>query len=91
MTTATTTTTNYVLVARSWFDKSGGNSYYSLLLVKPDLDSEVIVTFAYGHGNGTYINSARIFLGLDRDYSGVRFFVDETKVARRKDLHNGGK
>lgn len=86
----TATKTNYTLIVRTWFEKSGGNSYYTIRVVKPNHD-DLIVTFAYGHGFSTFIHSARVALGLSRDDDSVHFLVDETKVARRKDLHNEGK
>ena len=86
----TATKTNYTLIVRTWFDKSGGNTYYSMRIVEPNGD-DLILPYAYGHGYATFIHSARIALGLPEGDDSANYLVDETKVARRKDLHNEGK
>ena len=90
MTTAQATQTNYTVIVRTWFDKKGGNTYYSMRVVEPNGD-DFILPYAYGHGYATFIHSARIALGLPEGDDSARYVVDETKVARRKDLHNEGK
>lgn len=90
MTTAQATKTNYVVIVRTWFDKNNGNTYYSMRVVEPNGD-DFILPYAYGHGYATFIHSARIALGLPEGDDSASYLVDETKVARRKDLHNEGK
>ena len=94
MTTETEPETDYTLVVRRWFDKANGNSYYSMRIIGKGQD--IIVPFSYGHSESTYKYHACEALGIDwgiMDWEQRReiFTIEEIKVPRRKDLHNGGK
>jgi hypothetical protein len=92
-----------VVIARRWFDRTYGNSYYTARVVVDGRDVAT-VRRTYGHGEGTYRNEAvRVAkaagvegLPEDDDYrslvdAGWTVLVEETRVARRKDLHEGGR
>ena len=92
----------FTLCVRHYFDRVNGNSYYSLAVVHPDGEKEIVTAFSYGHGDSTYRAHAFNFLRPVYNWSDVidtaylmpyspKFVIDETNVTRRKDLHNGGK
>ena len=94
---------NYALSVRTYMN-SNGNTYYTMritfrerktLTVGDDLSYDMdsfVVPKTYGHGYATYVDKATEILGnYGEDIDTVRFVVDEVKVSRRKDLHNGGK
>jgi hypothetical protein len=96
-----------VVIARRWFDRTYGNSYYTARVV---VDGETVATvpFDYGHGDLTYLAAAikaaraagveglpdevRGFLDVrDMRQAGWTVTVDEAAVTRRRDLHDEGK
>jgi len=87
----------YVVAIRSWFDKINGNSYFTGRIWGSD--EMVAIPFQYGHGHDSYLDAAMDALGLDyqewnvQDYEtkAGTFGVEYCEVARKKDLHNGGK
>lgn len=94
------TTQIFTLCVRHYFDRVNGNSYYSLAVVKPDGEKEIVTAFSYGHSDSTYRAHAFNFLSPLYNWGdamsahavhGVKFVIDETNVSKRKDLHNGGK
>lgn len=90
---------NYGLAVRSYMD-SNGNTYFTMRVTFPErvhgdnnvpLDC-IITPKAYGHGYGAYIEAAERYVGAyGEDLDNVRWVVDEIRVDRRRDLHNGGK
>lgn len=86
---------HYVISARHYFDKRYGNSYYTLRIMGND-GTDTIVPFTYGHGDLTYLHRAGETLGIDTNAMSWEerrqtFTIEETKVTRRRDLHNGGR
>lgn len=90
---------NYALAVRTYMD-SNGNTYYTMRITFPErqtldegitLDSYVTPK-TYGHGYATYVDTAsRIIGAYGENVENVRFVVDEVRVSRVRDLHNGGK
>lgn len=84
-----------VVCARSWFDKTYGNSYYTLRCFVNG--SHLLVTgfIRYGHSQSMYWETAKQMLteaGYEVDETTASKAVfDECFVTRRKDLHHNGK
>ena len=87
----------YVVCIRSWFDKTGGNSYFTGRIWGGD--ELVNLPFQYGYDFGAYTEAAILALNIDlqewnvQDWETKRgmFGIELVEVARKKDLHNGGK
>ena len=82
--------TTYAIEARTWFDKTYGNTYYSLRITGEGLD--LVVPMTYGHGTIEYRWRAAIKIGLDyaamtHDERRNMFLVTEYAVTRKRDLH----
>lgn len=80
----------YALEARTWFDKTYGNTYYSLRIMGEGLD--VVVPMSYGHGTLTFRHRAATELGLEwgalsHDQRREMFPITEYAVTRKRDLH----
>jgi len=80
----------YALEARTWFDKTYGNTYYSLRITGEGLD--LVVPMTYGHGTLTFRHRAATELGLEwgalsHDERREMFPITEYAVPRRRDLH----
>jgi hypothetical protein len=80
----------YSIEARTWRDKTYGNTYYSLRIMGKGLD--LVVPMEYGHGEGQYRWRAAKELGVDYsvmtwDLRREMFDVSEYQVRRQKDLH----
>lgn len=80
----------YALEARTWFDKTYGNTYYSLRIMGEGLD--LVVPMAYGHGTLTFRHRAATELGIEwgalsHDQRREMFPITEYAVPRKRDLH----
>ena len=84
-----------VICARSWFDKTYGNSYYTLRCFVNG--SNVLATgfIRYGHSESMYLNTCKEMLtegGYEVDeFTASKVKFDVCFVTRRKDLHYGGR
>lgn len=82
----------YVVAIRTWFDKTGGNSYFTGRIWGGD--ELVTIPFQYGY-EGSYEQAACVALGMDynawaaQDWENKRniFGIEHVEVMRRKDLH----
>jgi hypothetical protein len=80
----------YALEARTWFDKTYGNTYYSLRIMGEGLD--LVVPMSYGHGTLTFRHRAATELGIEwgalsHDQRREMFPITEYAVPRKRDLH----
>lgn len=78
------------VAARRWFD--GLSTYHSVCVTLPD-GAQLFDAFAYGHGDH-YLQTAAEVMGFGCSSTmGEHFRVvtDVCDVARRRDLHNGGR
>lgn len=80
----------FLIEARTWRDKTHGNTYYSLRITGEGLD--LIVPMSYGHGTLTFRHRAATELGLNwgalsHDQRREMFPVTEYAVPRKRDLH----
>lgn len=88
----TTTQTTYTVSIRYWFDKAGGNTYFTAKAYGSD-GSEITVPFQYGHGELTVKYEIARLLGIDYaslDWEQRRAIfphVDEVTVSSKKQLH----
>jgi len=84
-----------VVCVRSWFDKTYGNSYYTLRAVVNGKHSIVTGYKRYGHGYNQYWETAKQLLTeagyMVDEFTSSHAVFDECYVSRRKDLHNGGR
>lgn len=84
-----------VVCARSWFDKTYGNSYYTLRCFVNGGNVLDVGHMRYGHSQSMYWETVKELLaegGYEVDEttaSKVKF--DECFVTRRKDLHFNGR
>lgn len=72
--------------ARSWFDRVNGNSYHTLRIWDSKYDESTIVPIQYGQN---YLPDAGRAIGEELTWRNAT--LDIAYVARKKDLHNGGK
>jgi hypothetical protein len=82
--------TTYALEARTWRDKTYGNTYYSLRITGEGLD--LVVPMSYGHGTLTFRHRAATELGIEwgalsHDQRREMFPITEYAVPRKRDLH----
>jgi hypothetical protein len=82
--------TTYAIEARTWLDRTYGNTYYSLRVTGEGLD--LVVPMSYGHGTLTFRHRAATELGLEwgalsHDERRNMFPVTEYAVPRKRDLH----
>jgi hypothetical protein len=80
----------YAIEARTWRDKTYGNTYYSLRIMGEGLD--LVVPMSYGHGTLTFRHHAATVLGIDlytlsHDQRREMFPITEYAVPRKRDLH----
>ena len=84
-----------VLCVRSWFDKTYGNSYFTMRIVVNGNYAIVSGQMRYGHSWGMYWDAAKeLMAGHDfvvDETTASKVIVDECYVHRKKDLHNGGR
>lgn len=84
-----------VVCARSWFDKTYGNSYYTLRCFVNGGNLLVTGHIRYGHGASTFWETAKELLtegGYEVDeFTASKVLFDVCIVTRRKDLHFGGR
>jgi hypothetical protein len=82
--------TTYALEARTWLDRTYGNTYYSLRITGERLN--LVVPMSYGHGTLTFRHRAATELGLEwgalsHDERREMFPITEYAVPRKRDLH----
>lgn len=102
-----TLTRSLVVVARTWFGRTYGNSYYTTSVIVDGVPT-AWTSLAYGRGDVTYLDTAVKAAraagveGLpeavrgwqerrDLEAAGWAVTVEEVPVGRKRDLHNGGK
>ena len=75
----------YVIIVREWFDKTHGNSYFTLRVVDTISREWHVLPMTYGHGLGTYYRAAEELLGHPIETTDA--FVDSVRVQRKSELH----
>lgn len=81
---------SYSITARTWRDRTYGNTYYSLRITGEGLD--LVVPMTYGHGTLTFRHRAATELGIEwgslsHDEKRAMFPITEYAVPRKRDLH----
>jgi hypothetical protein len=86
MTLVTTSTKRYFVAVRHWFDKTHGNSYYTLRAFDGRTGAYAHTNgMQYGHSESTFAQCAKELLEAD-DLDLINTIVHVTNVSRMRDL-----